>query len=119
MALRYAVRVNGMTHLAITKLDVLDAMDDLSICTGYELDGAVTRDFPTQLDAVERVKPVYERMPGWKASTREARSWADLPPQCIAYIARIEEVLRVPVALVSVGADRTATFSRLAIWEGL
>ena len=119
VALRYAVRINGMTHLAITKLDVLDAFDELAICTGYELNGAVTRNFPSHLTDVERAKPVLQKMPGWKTTTTNARSWSELPPQAIAYIARIEEVLRVPVALVSVGAERTATFSRLAIWEGL
>lgn len=119
VALRYAVRVNGMTHLAITKLDVLDGVDELKVCVGYRLDGRQLEHFPNRVDEVERVEPIYETLPGWRAKTTEARSWAELPPQAIAYIARIEEVLRVPVALLSVGAERSASFSRLAIWEGL
>ncbi len=123
VALRYAVRVNGMTHLAITKLDVLDAFDELqiSVGTGYKIGGeascATSRaTSPTRRDRGARLRKARRR---WKAPTTSARSWSELPPQAIAYVARIEEVLRVPVALVSVGAERTATFSRLAIWEGL
>ncbi|MBC7792548.1 MAG: adenylosuccinate synthase [Clostridia bacterium] len=119
VALRFAIRVNGMTHLALTKLDVLDTFDSLQVCTEYEIDGVKTRDYPSHIDNMIRAKPVYQTMPGWMAPTTEARSWSELPPQAVAYIARLEEVLRIPVALVSVGAERTATFSRLAVWEGL
>ncbi|MEL6547744.1 MAG: adenylosuccinate synthase, partial [Myxococcota bacterium] len=118
VALRYALRTNGMTHVALTKLDVLDDFDEVGICTAYELDGERITRFPSRVDELERVKPVYEMLPGWKSSTAGAKSWADLPPQAIKYIARVEELLGIPVALVSVGADRNATFARLAIWEG-
>ncbi len=119
VALRYALRTNGMTHVALTKLDVLDDFDTIGICTAYELDGERITRFPSRADELERVKPVVEELAGWKTSTRDARSWADLPSQAIKYIARVEELLGIPVALVSVGADRNATFARLAIWEGL
>ncbi|MEO1171605.1 MAG: adenylosuccinate synthase [Myxococcota bacterium] len=119
VALRYALRTNGMTHIALTKLDVLDDFEEVGVCVAYELDGERITKFPSRNDQLERVKPVYEMMPGWKSSTAGAKSWADLPPQAIKYIARVEELLGIPVALVSVGAERNATFARLAIWEGL
>lgn len=119
VALRYAVRINGMTHLAITKLDVLDEFETLEACTAYELDGARITDFPTDPTALSRAKPVYETFHGWKTSTEGVRTWSDLPGKTMAYVSRLEDFLRMPIALVSVGAERAATFSRLAIWEGL
>lgn len=119
VALRYAVRVNGITHLALTKLDVLDACEELKLCTAYKVNGQETRDFPADDATLCSVEPVYEAMPGWQSATTPARTWGDLPPQAMAYIARIEDYVRVPVALVSIGADRLASFARLAIWEGL
>ena len=119
VALRYAVRINGITHLCITKLDVLDVFDELKLCNAYRIHGKETRDFPSQLSEVEAIEPVYETMPGWKQPTGTARGWSELPRRAIAYISRIEEYLKVPVALVSVGAERTASFARLAIWESL
>ncbi len=73
--------------------------------------------FPPDAAALQEIAPVYEWVTGWQCSTKAARSHSDLPSQAIAFIARIEEFLRVPVALVSVGADRTATFARLSVWE--
>ncbi len=119
VALRYAVRVNGMTHLAITKLDVLDSFAELKLCTAYRVGGREIREFPADEAALASITPVYESMAGWQSSTTAARTWTDLPSQATAYISRIEDYVRVPVALVSIGADRLATFSRLAIWEGL
>jgi adenylosuccinate synthase len=119
VALRYAVRVNGMTHLAITKLDVLDELDEIRVCTAYRVAGKEVEHFPADQATLDRVEPVLETLPGWKSSTQGARVWSDLPAPAISYITRIEEVLRVPVSLVSVGADRAATFARLAVWEGL
>ena len=119
MALRYAVRVNGMTHLAITKLDVLDDFEKLEVCTAYEVDGERITEFPTDPNVLEKVKPVYETFHGWKTSTTGVRTWSDLPGKTMAYVSRLEDFLRMPIALVSVGAERAATFSRLAIWEGL
>jgi adenylosuccinate synthase len=119
VALRYTARVNGMTHLAITKLDVLDEFEEIRLCTGYRVDGQPLRTFPSDVQTLARVEPVYESMPGWRRSTTQARDWTDLPAQAMAFIARIEQLLRVPVAIVSVGADRAATFARLAVWEGI
>ncbi|MFC1610607.1 adenylosuccinate synthase [Myxococcota bacterium] len=119
VALRFAVRVNGMTHLAITKLDVLDGLDEIRICTGYRIHGKEVSSFPVHVPDLDEVEPVLETLPGWKTATSNARTWSDLPARANSYISRIEEILRVPVALVSVGADRAATFARLAVWEGL
>ena len=119
VALRFAVRVNGMTHLAITKLDVLDGFGELKLCVGYRSNGGETRDFPSAVTAVAGAVPIYETMPGWSAETTAARRWSELPPEAIAYISRIGDFLHVPVALVSIGAERTASFVRQAIWEGL
>ncbi len=116
VALKYAVRVNGVTHLAVTKLDVLDSFDELKICTAYKIGDTIINDYPVGTD-LSLVEPIYQTMEGWRTSTEQARKWSDLPPHATAYISRIEEILRVPVAIVSVGAERTATFSRLAIWR--
>jgi adenylosuccinate synthase len=118
--LRYAVRVNGITHLAITKLDVLDGFTELKLCCSYRLgDGTTTRDFPTRLGALEHATPIYESLPGWARTTAGVRRWSDLPPEAIVYLSRIEECLQVPAALLGIGAERTATFTRLPIWESL
>jgi adenylosuccinate synthase len=119
VALRYAVRINGLTHLCITKLDVLDSFEEVKLCSAYRVNGKETRDFPSQVSALESIELVYESMHGWRQPTTEARSWSELPREAIAYISRIEDYLKVPVAMVSVGAERTASFARLAIWESL
>ncbi len=119
VALRYAARVNGLTHLAITKLDVLDEFDELKVCVGYRIGGEVLREYPSDPELLTEVEPVYETFPGWRSSTQEVRSWSGLPGKAMAYVSRLEDFLRIPVALVSVGAERSATFSRLPIWESL
>ncbi len=119
VALRYAARLNGMTHLAITKLDVLDEVDEIRVCTAYRVDGEVVTHFPAAVSALARVEPVYETLPGWRRATVAARDWSDLPSRAMAFVTRLEQLLRLPVAIVSVGADRVATFARLGVWEGL
>lgn len=119
VALRYAVRVNGMTHVALTKMDVLDACESLKLCVAYKIRGQEIREFPTDEADLAVAEPVYETLTGWQRDTSGARTWADLPTKAAGYISRIEAYVRIPVALVSVGADRNATFSRLAVWEGL
>ena len=88
---------------------VLDGFDELKICTGYELDGETLDYLPTAADQQARVTPIYETMPGWSASTAGARSWADLPATAIKYIRRIEELIGVPVALLSTSPERDDT----------
>ncbi len=106
VVVRYAARVNGLTGLAITKLDVLDTLPELAVCTGYRVDGDVLTEFPADLALLERAEPVYEWFPGWQSSTQEARTLAELPANARAYLDRLEALCETPVAYVSVGTRR-------------
>jgi adenylosuccinate synthase len=103
---RYAARVNGLTGLAVTKLDVLDTLPEISICTGYRTRRGVTEEFPADTWGLETVEPVLETHPGWEASTGQARSMAELPPRARAYLDRIQELTGAPIQMVSVGTQR-------------
>jgi adenylosuccinate synthase len=103
---RYAVRVNGLTHLAVTKLDVLDTFAEIPVGSAYELDGAVCHELPAEVDVLERVQPVYEVLPGWRKPTGEARTLADLPREARAYLDRLEALAGAPIRYVSVGTRR-------------
>jgi adenylosuccinate synthase len=109
VTVRYAARVNGLDALALTKLDVLDDLDEIKICTGYRWRGDVLDEFPSDLAILANCDAVYETLPGWKRSTRGVRSLADLPREARAYIARLEEASRVRAAIVSTGSDRDDT----------
>ncbi|WP_294641508.1 adenylosuccinate synthase [uncultured Aureimonas sp.] len=106
---RQAVAINGIHGLALTKLDVLDGMDEIRICTAYELDGERIDYFPASLAAQKRVKPVYETFEGWKGTTAGARSWGDLPAQAVKYVRQIEELVGAPVTLLSTSPERDDT----------
>ena len=103
---RQTLRISGVQGIALTKLDVLDGFDELKVCVGYTLDGKQLDTFPAGMDAQSAVRPVYETMPGWQASTEGARSWADLPAEAVKYVRRIEELIECPVALVSTSPER-------------
>jgi adenylosuccinate synthase len=104
---RYSARVNGLTGLAVTKLDVLDTFDEIKIGTGYDIEGQCFNSvFPYDLSTLDRATPQYETLPGWKADTSGARSIKDLPKNARAYLDRIEEICEVPIAFVSVGTRR-------------
>lgn len=106
VVVRYAVRINGLTDLAVTKLDVLDTLDKLALCTGYVVDGEVHTEFPGDLTALESAEPQYEWMDGWRTPTSDARSLDDLPKQARRYLDRIEEMVAAPITYVSVGTRR-------------
>ncbi|MBD3882643.1 adenylosuccinate synthase [Phormidium tenue FACHB-886] len=106
---RYAVRINGLDCLAITKLDVLDELDEIKVCVAYELDGQQCRDFPSNARQFARCRPIYETMPGWKQSTADCRALDDLPPQALDYLKFLAELMEVPIAIVSLGASRDQT----------
>ena len=106
---RQAALTGGIDGIALTKLDVLDGMETLDICTGYRLDGETLDALPAEPDAQMRVEPVYESLSGWQESTQGARSWADLPAAAIKYVRRIEELIEVPVALLSTSPEREDT----------
>lgn len=106
VVVRYAARVNGLTGLAVTKLDVLDTLDEIQVATGYRVGGEILHDFPADLGLLAEAEPVYETMPGWQSSTADARQWEDLPERAQAYLSRIEELTGVPIWYVSVGTRR-------------
>jgi len=106
---RQAALTGGIDGIALTKLDVLDGMETLNICTAYRLDGETLDALPAEADAQMRVEPVYETMEGWEGSTHAARSWADLPAEAVKYVRRIEELIEVPVSLLSTSPERDDT----------
>ena len=103
---RQAVKVGGVDGLVLTKLDVLDGLDELRVCTGYRLDGEVIRRLPASAAAQAKVEPIYETLEGWRDSTVGARSWADLPATAVKYVRRIEELVEAPLAMLSTSPER-------------
>ncbi|HET7604296.1 MAG TPA: adenylosuccinate synthase [Gemmatimonadales bacterium] len=106
IVVRYAVRVNGLTGLAVTKLDVLDGFECIPVCVGYTLDGKPCDEFPDEVELLERVRPVYEELEGWQAPTSEARRLEDLPRAAREYLHRLEALAETPIRYVSVGTRR-------------
>jgi len=106
---RYAVRINGLDCLAITKLDVLDELDEIQVCVAYEVDGDRCEDFPSNSLKFARCQPIYETVPGWKQSTADCRSLDDLPRPALNYLKFLAELMEVPIAIVSLGASRDQT----------
>jgi len=106
---RYAVRINGLDCLAVTKLDILDELEQIQVCVAYELDGQVIRDFPSDSRAFARCVPIYETLPGWQQSTEECKSLEDLPAAAQTYLKFLADLLEVPIAIVSLGASRGQT----------
>src|SRR5687768_12012542 len=112
VAVRYAVRVNGIDALAVTKLDVLDGLEEIKICTSYTCNGASVQEFPSDLGQLASCLPVYESIEGWTEPTKGVRRFADLPAGARRYIARLEDVTGVPAGIVSTGSDRDDTIVR-------
>ena len=107
--MRQSVKVGGISGIALTKLDVLDGLDEIKICVGYELDGKSLDYYPASQMDQARVTPVYETIPGWKESTRGARSWGELPAKAIKYVRHVEELIGAPVTLLSTSPERDDT----------
>jgi adenylosuccinate synthase len=112
VAARLSARVNGFTGAAITRLDVLDTMPQLKICTGYKIDGQTIADFPASVAVLEKCRPVYEELPGWEKPTGDVRLFKDLPVNARKYIKRLEELIGCPASLISVGQRREQTIVR-------
>ena len=112
VAARRSVRVNSLTGIIITKLDVLSGISPLKICTGYEIDGNVIDEFPSDIPSLERAVPRYIELPGFEGDIGAARAFSDLPKNARDYVARVEEILGVPATMISVGAERTETIIR-------
>src|SRR6266542_3424196 len=119
-ATRYAAEINGFTSVALTKLDVLDALDEIKVCTGYRLDGETVEAFPAVSQALRQAEPVYETLPGWKTSTLGTTSLSELPKEAREYINFLSNQIGVQIGLVSTGPERLQTIivrdSTLAGW---
>ena len=112
VAVRYAVRVNGLDALALTKMDVLDGLPELQVCTGYRIKGATITEMPGDVAQLAKCEPVYETIPGWTAPTANITSFNALPKEARNYVARLEEITGVPAAVISTGSAREATIIR-------
>jgi adenylosuccinate synthase len=106
---KYASRINGLSSIAVTKLDVLDTIQEIKICTAYRYRGREICNFPVEVNILNEVEPIYETHPGWQKPTTGIRTFGDLPPNAQSYIRRISEIVKVPVEFVSVGQDRVQT----------
>ncbi len=120
--LRHAGRVNGFDALALTKLDVLDELADIPVCTGYRFEGKEVDELPADVAVLEACEPIYETLPGWQASTRGVREWGALPAAARRYVERLGEVAGAPIGFVSTGPDRADSIVRgqsaIASWFG-
>jgi len=112
VSLKYSIEVNGIKEIALTKLDVLDDFDEINICTGYESGGRALKSFPTDLQTLERVKPIYKRFGGWNEKISDVKKYRRLPSRAQRYIEAIEKLAGARVSIVSVGARRDQTISR-------
>ncbi len=118
VGIRYAARVNGLDALALMKLDVLDELDPIQVCTAYRYRGELLTEFPNESDILAECQPVYEALPGWRQSTVGTLEEAKLPPTCRSYIRHLEDLVGVPIALISTGPRRDQTIVRPnALWK--
>ncbi len=108
-ATRYAAEINGFSSVALTKLDVLDALDEIKVCTGYRLDNQALETFPAVVQELRRIEPVYETLPGWETSTVGTTDMNDLPPNARAYVDFLSQTIGVEIGLVSTGPERDQT----------
>ncbi len=104
--LRYAVRINGLNELVMTKLDVLSGLPVIQVCDAYRVEGQTYRDLPYWVQDLSECEPVYEELPGWQADLSQARIWRDLPPQAQEYVRRIAQACGLPIHHISVGPER-------------
>jgi adenylosuccinate synthase len=109
MVIRYSVRVNGLTGIALTKLDVLSDFDTIKVCTGYTFQGKALETLPAALETFENCQPVYEELPGWRTDITGAQSFEELPENARTYVRRLEELAGCPIVMVSVGPRRDQT----------
>jgi adenylosuccinate synthase len=112
VAVRYAVRINGLDGLALTKLDVLDGLNEIPICVAYRCAGKTLTDFPSDMLQLAKCEPVYETMPGWSGKTAGVRRFEDLPEGARRYVAKLEEISGVRAAVISTGSERDDTIVR-------
>jgi adenylosuccinate synthase len=111
VGVKYAVRINGLDSLAITKLDVLNDLEKIKVCVGYEYRGEKINEFPRSIKVLNECKPIYEELPGWQQEIGDIRSYNDLPTQARDYLAYIKELIQVDIGLISVGPEREQTIA--------
>ncbi|MBN1693034.1 MAG: adenylosuccinate synthase [Dehalococcoidales bacterium] len=116
VAARMSARVNGFNSIAITRLDMLDTLPRVKICTDYKIKGKTINDFPASITTLEKCQPVLEEMPGWQASTAKTRVFSELPNRAKKYIKRLEELIGCPVSMISVGERREQTIVRRSLF---
>lgn len=114
---RYAVRINGLDYLAITKLDVLSGLEKVKICTGYSYRGGIIKEFPASLRVLEECEPIYEEFAGWEEDITKAGTLSELPASARKYLERVSEVAGVPIALVGVGSRRSQTILTTELYK--
>jgi adenylosuccinate synthase len=112
VAARYTARLSGVDELAVMLLDVLGGLDEIQVCSAYEIDGRRVTQFPSQIADLERAVPIYETLPGWSGELADVRREADLPAEAHGYLGAISDLLGRPVSIVSVGPDRAQTIIR-------
>jgi adenylosuccinate synthase len=117
VAVRYAARINGLDGLALTKLDVLDGLESIQVCTSYQYGDRALRDFPSDVGQLAQCEPVYESMPGWSEPTKGVRRFDDLPSAARNYIEKLEEVSGVRASIISTGSERDDTIVRDEVWR--
>jgi adenylosuccinate synthase len=111
VVVRHAVMVNGIDEIVVTKLDVLDCLDSLKVCTAYKFEGKLYKDFPSDSKVLSNCEPVYEELPGWKTDTTGITSYSGLPRNAKNYLKKVQKILNTKIVLISVGSDRNQTFS--------
>jgi adenylosuccinate synthase len=117
VALRYACRVNSIDSLVLTHLDIYDTMDQIEACVAYDIDGKIVTDFPANVEAMSKAKPILEKFDGWKTSLKACRSYGKLPKNAKAYVEFIEDYVKTSVGIISVGYERGETFIRKNPWK--
>jgi adenylosuccinate synthase len=117
VAVRYTSRLSGVTRLALMMMDVLSHLDELKVCVAYELDGKRIETVPCHAEQLRKCKPIYETIPGWKEPVDDVRQADEFPAGALAYVKRIEELVGIPVGILSVGPDRTQTIFTEAATE--
>jgi len=115
VAARFSTRINGLTGIALTRLDVLDVLPHLKICVGYKLEGQTIDYFPGSITVLDRCQPIYEELPGWQSPTSDIRDYEQLPADAKQYISKLEELTSCPVNIVSIGARREQTIHKTPI----
>lgn len=111
IVVKHSVMVNGIDEIVVTKLDVLDDLDSLKICTAYKCDGRIYKDFPSDIEVLSNCEPLYEELPGWNKDTTGITSYSRLPKNAKSYLKRVQKLLNTKIVLISVGSERKQTFS--------